>query len=629
MAAVLPRPLVGNSPLWVESPPAGGACIHAAVLQPLRRSAQPVAGALRRVGRVASTAAPAVRVWTSPAPLRPAGLVRASGGRARLVRAPPTQTRGGPSHGVPLRSLLAPVARGVYKPAAQRAALRKREARLRVQGEGLVETSLLHHMSPPQAGQRPLPPPAGGVVSGERQVKEAVARRVYGGVWPRPKFAAHADARLFKQLCQVHELLRLLPPAAVELGVLGAGAATQVPDASERLELIADAVAKAAGPEGGTAAKGRRSWDLLQAYARKHGLPNAGLPASKAAVAQIVRREGLRARAAGRGSQGGSTVAKTIADGFVFLQTGIGLAIEAACPLVQAVTEVRQTALPRAPKHAASMPLCIQLQLETLAAAMQWSVARVLARCFLTGCFAHHTRLNDTLNAVLQADGEDPAGVIFGATTTRSKDGLPLFLYAPAEGWLGPWDWYPAHLAEMAGRAHAVPDYVSRPARCPQRASGLAEGVMPRDKALPTLQGLCAMAPLCMSQSEFRALNITTHSPHGTGPDMVRFMGTEGGFSEGDARAAGHWLRDRHAHQDAPQPGQRAVPTGARNARHEMERRYTQGAGRRGERAEQLRVRVRLVAAVREALQRFGAEWTLLPRNLASWDILLHGQEAA
>ena len=151
--------------------------MHAAVLQPLRRSAQPVAGALRRAGRVASTAAPAVRVLTSSAPLRPAGLMHASGGRARLVRTPPTQTRGGPSHGAPLRSLVAPVARGVYKPAAQRAALRKREARLRVQGEGMVTTSLLHHMSPPQAGQRPPPPPAGGVVSGERQLSASAGAR--------------------------------------------------------------------------------------------------------------------------------------------------------------------------------------------------------------------------------------------------------------------------------------------------------------------------------------------------------------------------------------------------------------------------------------------------------------------
>ena len=149
---------------------------------------------------------------------------------------------------------------------------------------------------------------------------------------------------------------------------------------------------------------------------------------------------------------------------------------------------------------------------------------------------------------------------------------------------------------------------------------------MPRGKALPTLRGLCAMAPLAMSRAEFDALGITTHSPHGTGPDMARFMGEAGGFTEGDARALGHWLRDRNAPQEAARPGQRARPAGALNAREEMERRYTQGAGRLGERAEQMRVRLKVIMAVRESLAAFGRPWTELPRSLQSWDILPGGE---
>ena len=59
------------------------------------------------------------------------------------------------------------------------------------------------------------------------------------------------------------------------------------------------------------------------------------------------------------------------------------------------------------------------------------------------------------------------------------------------------------------------------------------------------------------------------------------------------------------------------------NSRDEMQRRYSQGTGRRGERQEQLRVREKLGQAVRDAIEKFGRPWTALPRGRADWDILL------
>ena len=40
-----------------------------------------------------------------------------------------------------------------------------------------------------------------------------------------------------------------------------------------------------------------------------------------------------------------------------------------------------------------------EMQLETLAAATEWSVVRCVARAFLVAAFAQNTRLNDALNA--------------------------------------------------------------------------------------------------------------------------------------------------------------------------------------------------------------------------------------
>ena len=81
-------------------------------------------------------------------------------------------------------------------------------------------------------------------------------------------------------------------------------------------------------------------------------------------------------------------------------------------------------------RHAGSLPLGVQCQLEHLASQPQESVAGSLARSFLISCLAHHVRMNDALNSTIWIED----GVIIGRTSVRSKDGLPLELFAPAEG---------------------------------------------------------------------------------------------------------------------------------------------------------------------------------------------------
>ena len=159
-----------------------------------------------------------------------------------------------------------------------------------------------------------------------------------------------------------------------------------------------------------------------------------------------------------------------------------------------------------------------------------------------------------------------------------------------------------------------MPDYYSTPAGQPSRpGTVLREGVAGPDRARSALRDSLAQPPLCMSKAEFDVLNITTHSWHGTVPDMIRFLAALGlpagrPFTEPDARAAGHWLRDKNAPQPDPRqvpgaPG-RGVPDGAPIARGGMSFRYTQGQGRRGEREEQLQLRTRFYACVQSAISR-------------------------
>jgi hypothetical protein len=272
------------------------------------------------------------------------------------------------------------------------------------------------------------------------------------------------------------------------------------------------------------------------------------------------------------------------------------------------------------------MPIKAQLQHETLASAETWTVQRTIARAFLISVIVHHTRLNDGLGTVMWVDDVSPDGVIRGRVS-RAKDGLPLELYAPAEGWLGTFTWLREHLEETAGRKHALPAFESRPAGTPSTGSRLLPGVMPKDHARSSLRDMLAQAPLRMSKAEFDALRITTHSPHGTGPDMVRFMGLQRGWTEPMARQLGHWQRDKNAPQEDPRkvPGapQRGAPDGAPCTSGAMSLRYSQGGGRRGQRQEQLELRTRFVNAVRTALRRFDRPWVELPSGLDDWEILL------
>ena len=56
----------------------------------------------------------------------------------------------------------------------------------------------------------------------------------------------------------------------------------------------------------------------------------------------------------------------------------------------------------------------------------------------------------------------------------------------------------------------------------------LREGVAGPDRARSALRDILAQPPLCMSKAEFDVLNITTHSWHGTVPDMIRFLAALG-----------------------------------------------------------------------------------------------------
>ena len=458
-----------------------------------------------------------------------------------------------------------------------------------------------------------------GLARGEAQPK---------GKRARVEYATNAERRAEKAGRRADALISELPEAYTSM----MADAAQVPSVDRRMAIYRRRIVASGGPEGDVLHKALRSWRLLVETARARGLPDDGLPAGEAIVADIVSAERERAASAARGSRGGITVGKTILEGFVALSTVAGLPIQASGPNVEAAAEPDQvTAVAAAlvpTRQAGSLPLKFQVQLETLAKAPDWSVARVAARCFLASCFVHHIRLNDALNGVLILDEKSPSLVIRGRAVLKARRPAKMVeLYAPAEGWTGPFAWVEEHVEELGAREHAFPDFEGS---VPSKATALRAGVVPPTKARKALADLMGLAPLCMTAAEYASLGITTHSPHGTGADMVRFMGAHSmPWGEEDARALGHWLRDKNAPQHQrdlslpPSQQSQAMAPGAPAARGGMTRLYSSGSNRKGEREEQLKVRERFVAAVQAAVARHvesGAPW---PAGTDDWYLLI------
>ena len=438
-------------------------------------------------------------------------------------------------------------------------------------------------------------------------------------------WATNAQRRAATAGRKADALAAELPPEYAELS----RAAASIPSVDARRTAFRRLLLSKGGPEGDALHKALRAWRTLAAVARERGLAAHGLPAEDPLVADIVAAEKRRARETGNGSRGGVTVGQTFLAGFATLQA-VGLPVTADGPLAEAAAAmtreeaVEDALLPH--RQAGSTPLKMQLQLETLAAVQTWSVARTMARALLVACVIHHIRLNDALEAIIFADCRDPQGVVRGTAVMKGRKPKPMALFAPARGWLGPFTWLREHLEEMTGRRHAIPNFDGGQVA---RATKLRAGVIAPDKARKTLGQLMAMHPLCMSEKEYAELGVTTHSPHGSGADMVRFMGANGlPFEEKDACALGHWLRDKNAPQHektqrdrAGVPKQATAP-GAPAARGAMTFVYSSGALRKGEREEQLALRERFIDTVRAALERFGRPWLELPAGTDDWDIL-------
>jgi hypothetical protein len=132
---------------------------------------------------------------------------------------------------------------------------------------------------------------------------------------------------------------------------------------------------------------------------------------------------------------------------------------------------------------------------------------------------------------------------------------------------------------------------------------------------------------------------------HGSHSDVARMIGEfpeltfiapvglARGFSRTESRMLGHWMRDKSDKEatqaaNATRGAAPAAAPGAPTLRNSMVDAYSRGDGRLGERAEQLRVRSRLVAFTQAALAASSYNWTMLAGDKSDWLVLFPWVEA-
>ena len=258
-------------------------------------------------------------------------------------------------------------------------------------------------------------------------------------------------------------------------------------------------------------------------------------------------------------------------------------------------------------------------------------VVRRIARSLVIGGLGS-LRMEEMVDLSLHVD---PEGAVTG-TVGKAKDGHMLRVFVPAEGVLGPLSWAREHVEECcAGEDEGV---AFRAWKGPHGAKGdvlravaSIDEVVAKDHLVQAVYRLWSMSPCSLSEEERLGWSYSTHAFHGTWSDVARMVGESPtfafdvsaevakGFSMDDVEALGHWRRiAKHGAPRSSPSGKRKRGQGDNPA---MALRYSSGAGRLGEREEQIRVRSRVIALVRAALEAAGQPWSSLPFGPQSWDL--------
>ena len=485
----------------------------------------------------------------------------------------------------------------------------------------------------------------GGALSGAAAaaVRKAIDKKHRKPRARRPQVREQEEREDFCLESELDALIPLLPEETVLSMLGGERGMAQVP-AVRRAEHLRRRLRARAGASGERIARCR----LLLGRVRKYAATVLGLPESQwdAAVFpmtaalghEIIHDAHVTALAEGtkKGSaKGGATVGNGVRADLVRAAQVLGWPIE--CD-----KEAWQTAAPLASvgcsKKAGTLPLAAKCQLEWFAdgnlpesiTGTARTACQFYSRSLLTGGLDVGVRIAEGVRVHFSPDATNPEDVVCGVAS-MGKDGAPIEIYSVAEGFLGVYEWWPAHLRECLELGQVFPEW-ERPhgsKGCITRAGRLTHFLAEPDRVRGALPALLSLPPLAYSGAELEKMNLKGHSLHASNPDWGGLIGQrpdfegvaldrglEHGFDDADRDALGNWLRDAGAKSEASAAeAARAAPAGGarlaaavaslpgrRSSRGAMRVYYGQGGAggtRFGQRALLLSVRQRLARTVR------------------------------
>ena len=485
-----------------------------------------------------------------------------------------------------------------------------------------------------------------------------------------PDFVDPRDRERFKARAEAAALVPLLP-AQVVLAMMGGDLGLQqVPCAERREKMMIAMLLERAGAEGDRLAGLRTLLRQIRSYAvRFRGartIADADLlsfPMSSALAHEVVAFEHQRATAAPAGGRGGQTVGNGVRDALILASEKMLWPIAVPRVALQSAAPPAKAGLT---KKAGTIPIAAKCHLETIAAlgppASVLGAARgacqFYARSLLAAGIDQSVRVAEGIRVELLPDPVDPDSVMYGLAY-MGKDGAPLEVRAPAEGFLGPYEWYPEHLRQCLALGQTFPKWTKPRGSKGSilRAAELRAAVAEKADSRTALKDLLSLEPLCYTAEELKAWNLQGHSGHASPPEWARTLGTNPaarcpdlpaslarGFDGEDCDALGHWLRDAGAKAEASaaEAARDAVPADARRAaaiaalpgrpavRGAMRVYYGlagTGGARISERVIQLGVRQRLAHTVRAFIGE--RRWQDLPRGPADLGLLALGASGA
>lgn len=481
-----------------------------------------------------------------------------------------------------------------------------------------------------------------------------------------PKFSKSEDRDEFKLSAEIDALIPLLPPSTVVSMLGGIRGIAQLAVAG-RADFLRRRLRARCGACGERVGRMR----LLLARIRKYavvelGIPRsmcdeAVLPMSSALAHEIIHAAHSGATSRGRGSRGGRCVGHAVRED-IKRAAALGWSIDVDIGSWE-------VAAPKAGvggrKKAGTLPLAAKCQLEFFASGglPEWitGAARVAAvhivRSLLCAGIDQAVRIGEGVRVDMVPDPDAPDDIMSGVAY-MGKDGAPLEIAAPAEGFLGTYEWWPEHLRNVITLGQVFPEWV-RP-----RGSGgsvLRSGGLTRFVAEPAhirraLKEYLELPPLSYTAAELSKMNIQGHSAHASEPEWGTSIGESPsipdvvlspelavGFNDSDIDTLGNWLRSAAARSEAEvaEAARSAPPAQARRAaavaatsgrpasRGAMRVYYGAGgalANRVGHRFKLLRARQRLVHVVQAILR--GKNWRALPRGQLDLE-LLRSRESA